>query len=86
MDSPLDIYNCKLAEIVLEDNMVGKVLKLTLNNIHDQKLTLRHPKSGKEYKYVFIPVKEAAPSRTTPKLYAQSRGMVFSRFHARPPA
>ena len=38
---------------------IGEVLKLTMNDIQDQKLTLRDPKSIREYEYVFIPVKVA---------------------------
>ena len=38
---------------------IGEVLKLTMGDIQDQKLILRDPKSGKEYEYVFIPVKVA---------------------------
>ena len=33
---------------------IGEVLKLTLNDIHDQKLILRDLKIGKDYEYVFI--------------------------------
>jgi integrase/recombinase XerD len=38
---------------------VGEVLKLTPNDIHEKKLTLRAPKSGTEREYVFIPQKVA---------------------------
>jgi len=39
------------------DMRIGEVLKLTLGDIHDQKLIFRAPKSGREYECVFIPKK-----------------------------
>jgi len=36
---------------------VGEVLKLTVKDVEDQKLILRHPKSGKEEEVVYIPQK-----------------------------
>jgi len=33
------------------------VLKLTASDLHDRKLTLREPKSGREHEVVFIPQK-----------------------------
>jgi integrase len=38
---------------------VGEVLKLTLADIHDQKLILQRPKSGKEQEVVFVTQKLA---------------------------
>jgi len=38
---------------------VGEVLKLRPMDVHDRKLTLRDPKSGKEREHVFIPQKVA---------------------------
>jgi integrase/recombinase XerD len=38
---------------------IGEVLKLRLGDLHDRKLVLREPKSGKEYEFVFIPQKVA---------------------------
>jgi integrase len=38
---------------------IGEVLKLTLNDVEDQSLLLREPKSGKEREVVFIPQKLA---------------------------
>jgi integrase/recombinase XerD len=38
---------------------VGEVLKLRPRDVHDRKLTLRDPKSGKEREHVFIPQKVA---------------------------
>jgi len=38
---------------------VGEVLKLRSMDVHDRKLTLRDPKSGKEREHVFIPQKLA---------------------------
>jgi integrase/recombinase XerD len=38
---------------------VGEVLKLTARDVHDQKLILRYPKSGKEHESIFIPKKVA---------------------------
>ena len=52
--------NRLMMELMARGGMrVGEVLKLAMNDIHDQKLTLRDPKSGREYEYVFIPVKVA---------------------------
>jgi len=38
---------------------VGEVLKLRAMDVHDRKLTLRGPKSGKDRQHVFIPQKVA---------------------------
>jgi len=38
---------------------VGEVLKLRAMDVHDRKLTLRDPKSGKDREHVFIPQKVA---------------------------
>jgi integrase len=38
---------------------VSEVLNLTPNDIKDQKLAIREPKSGKEVEYAFIPLKLA---------------------------
>ncbi len=38
---------------------IGEVLKLTPNDIHDRKLIIRDPKSGKEQESIFIPQKVA---------------------------
>lgn len=38
---------------------VGEVLKLRSMDVHDRKLTLKNPKSGKEREHVFIPLKVA---------------------------
>jgi integrase len=52
--------NRLMLELMARGGMrIGEVLKLTMNDIHDQKLILRDPKSGREYECVFIPVKVA---------------------------
>ena len=52
--------NRLMLELMARGGMrIGEVLKLTLKDIHDQKLILRDPKSGREYEYVFIPAKIA---------------------------
>jgi integrase len=52
--------NRLMLELMARGGMrIGEVLKLTMKDINDQKLTLRDPKSGREYEYVFIPVKVA---------------------------
>jgi integrase/recombinase XerD len=50
---------------------IGEVLKLILSDIHDQKLILRDPKSGREYEYVFIPAKVAERLRDYAKTVCQ---------------
>jgi integrase len=51
---------------------IGEVLKLTMNDIHDQKLILQDPKSSREYEYVFIPVKVAERLREYAKSVSKS--------------
>jgi len=52
--------NRLMLELMARGGMrIGEVLKLTVKDIHDQKLILRDPKSGREYEYVFIPAKIA---------------------------
>jgi integrase/recombinase XerD len=55
-----NLRNRIILELMARGGMrVGEVLKLTPNDIHEKKLTLRAPKSGKEREYVFIPQKVA---------------------------
>jgi integrase len=52
--------NRLILELMARGGMrIGEVLKLTPKDVHDRKLTLRDPKSGKEREYVFIPQKVA---------------------------
>ena len=51
---------------------IGGVLKLTMNDMHDQKLRLRDPISGRGYEYVFIPVKVAERLRKNAKSVCQN--------------
>jgi integrase/recombinase XerD len=52
--------NRLILELMARGGMrIGEVLKLTLNDVEDQKLLLREPKSGKEHEVVFIPQKLA---------------------------
>ena len=54
------IRNRLILELMARGGMrIGEVLKLTHNDICDQKLILRDPKSGKEYEIVFIPKRVA---------------------------
>jgi len=54
------LRNRLMLELMARGGMrVGEVLKLRAMDIHDRKLTLRDPKSGKEREYVFIPQKVA---------------------------
>ena len=54
------VRNRLMLELMARGGMrVGKVLKLTANDIQGRKLILRDPKSGKEREYVFIPQKTA---------------------------
>ena len=63
------IRNRLILELMARGGMrIGEVLKLTHNDICDQKLILRDPKSGKEYEIVFIPKRVAERL----KEYAQS--------------
>jgi integrase/recombinase XerD len=56
----IKIRNRLMLELMARGGMrIGEVLKLTLKDIQDRKLTLREPKSGKEYEMVFIPRKVA---------------------------
>jgi integrase len=67
--------NRLMLELMARGGMrIGEVLKLTLSDIHDQKLTLRNPKSGKEYEYVFIPVKVSERLRDYAKTVCQKPG------------
>jgi integrase/recombinase XerD len=56
-DNP--IYRLILELMARGGMRVGEVLKLIPRDIHDRKLALRDPKSGKERKHVFIPQKVA---------------------------
>jgi len=48
--------NRLILELMARGGMrVGEVLKLRSRDVHDRKLTLRGPKSGKEREHVFIP-------------------------------
>ena len=52
--------NRLMLELMARGGMrIGEVLKLTRGDIQGQKLTLREPKSGKEFETVFIPRKVA---------------------------
>nr|MBC8417447.1 site-specific integrase [Desulfobacterales bacterium] len=52
--------NRLILELMARGGMrVGEVLKLRPRDVHDRKLTLRDPKSGKEREHVFIPQKVA---------------------------
>ncbi len=52
--------NRLILELMARGGMrIGEMLKLTLNDVEDQKLLLREPKSGKEHEVVFIPQKLA---------------------------
>ncbi|MBC8420400.1 MAG: site-specific integrase [Desulfobacterales bacterium] len=52
--------NRLMLELMARGGMrVGEVLKLRPRDVHDRKLTLRDPKSGKEREHVFIPQKVA---------------------------
>lgn len=54
------IRNRLMLELMARGGMrIGEVLKLTLNDIQERKITLREPKSGKEHEIVFIPQKVA---------------------------
>ena len=65
--------NRLMLELMARGGMrIGEVLKLTLSDIHDQKLILRDPKSGREYEYVFIPAKVAERLRNYAKTVCQN--------------
>lgn len=52
--------NRLMLELMARGGMrVGEVLKLTPNDVHDRKLILREPKSGKVQEFIFIPQKVA---------------------------
>jgi integrase/recombinase XerD len=52
--------NRLMLELMARGGMrIGEVLKLTPNDIHERKLTIRDPKSGKEQEFAFIPQKVA---------------------------
>jgi integrase/recombinase XerD len=52
--------NSLILELMARGGMrVGEVLKLTPRDVHERKLTLRDPKSGKEREHIFIPQKVA---------------------------
>ena len=54
------LRNRLMLELMARGGMrVGEVLKLRPRDIHDRKLTLKDPKSGKEREHVFIPQKVA---------------------------
>jgi integrase len=54
------LRNRLMLELMARGGMrVGEVLKLRSMDVHDRKLTLRDPKSGKEREHVFIPQKVA---------------------------
>ena len=54
------LRNRLMLELMARGGMrVGEVLKLKAMDVHERKLTLRGPKSGKEREYVFIPQKVA---------------------------
>jgi len=54
------LRNRLMLELMARGGMrVGEVLKLRAIDVHDRKLTLRDPKSGKEREHVFIPQKVA---------------------------
>jgi integrase/recombinase XerD len=54
------LRNRLMLELMARGGMrVGEVLKLRPMDVHDRKLTLRDPKSGKEREHVFIPQKVA---------------------------
>ncbi|MBU0989942.1 MAG: site-specific integrase [Proteobacteria bacterium] len=54
------LRNRLILELMARRGMrVGEVLKLRPRDVHDRKLTLRDPKSGKEREHVFIPQKVA---------------------------
>jgi site-specific recombinase XerD len=47
--------NRLILELMARSGMrIGEVLKLTLNDVEDQKLLLREPKSGKEHEHTDI--------------------------------
>jgi integrase len=65
--------NRLMLELMARGGMrIGEVLKLAMNDIHDQKLILRDPKSGREYEYVFIQVKVAERLREYAKSVCQN--------------
>ena len=52
------LRNRLILELMARGGMrVGEVLKLTPNDVNDQKLTIQNPKSGKDSEVVFIPRK-----------------------------
>jgi integrase/recombinase XerD len=52
------LRNRLMLELMARGGMrVGEVLKLRAMDVHDRKLTLRDPKSGKDREHVFIPQK-----------------------------
>lgn len=54
------LRNRLILELMARGGMrVGEVLKLRPRDVHDRKLTLKDPKSGKEREHVFIPLKVA---------------------------
>ena len=56
----LKTRNRLMLELMARGGMrIGEVLKLTPNDIHERKLTIRDPKSGKEQEFAFIPQKVA---------------------------
>jgi len=54
------LRNRLMLELMARSGMrIGEVLKLTFVDIHDRKLRLRGPKSGKDFEIVYIPRKVA---------------------------
>jgi integrase len=52
------VRNRLILELMARGGMrVGEVLKLTPEDVNDQKLTIQNPKSGKDSEVVFIPRK-----------------------------
>ena len=82
--------NRLILELMARGGMrIGEVLALTLADIHDRKLVLKEPKSGKEFEFVFIPQKvadrlkefakktcESSQSKIFPITYETARVMV----------
>jgi integrase/recombinase XerD len=54
------LRNRLILELMARGGMrIGEVLKLTQQDVHERKLILRDPKSGKEREFVFLPQKVA---------------------------
>lgn len=54
------VRNRLMLELMARGGMrIGEVLKLKMGDIHDRKLILHEPKSGKQHEIVFIPQKVA---------------------------